>query len=122
MSILTVKQQRFVSEYLSSQCLNASQAMKERSLRTGITQDYVLSSLKQVAERCLQAEPVTARGQHSSDDEGNYLWTFNAAGANKALELLGKHLGIFSDKLEVSGKVDIAKAIEDGRKRANSKE
>ena len=41
---------------------------------------------------------------------------------DKALELLGKHLGIFSDKLEVSGKVDIAKAIEDGRKRANSKE
>jgi hypothetical protein len=29
-------------------------------------------------------------------------YTFNAGGANKALELLGKHLGLFKEKVEVT--------------------
>ena len=28
---------------------------------------------------------------------------FEAAGANKSLELLGKHLGLFTEKLQVTG-------------------
>ena len=56
-----------------------------RSDATGISSDYVLKSLYAVAERCMGDEK------------------FEAAGANKSLELLGKHLGLFTEKLQVTG-------------------
>ncbi len=72
--------------------------------RTGITADYVLSSLKDVAERCRQAIPVMEK-----DPDGNLVesgeWKFDSAGANRALELLGKNLRLFIDKIEHSGGV-----------------
>lgn len=76
-----------------------------RAERTEITQDYVLLGLKEVAERCLQRAPVmVGRGEDRTqavDEEGRNVWTFDASGANKAFELLGKHLGIFNDKMKV---------------------
>lgn len=77
----------------------------ERSERTEISQDYVVSKLQSVAERCMQAEPVMNRDGTQAiteDPNGDYklAYTFNAAGANRALELLGKHLGMFADKHE----------------------
>ena len=38
------------------------------------------------------------------DEEGRHVWEFNANGANKSLELLGKHLALFTDKTELTGK------------------
>lgn len=65
--------------------------------RNGLTQDWVLDRLKLVAERCMQAEPVLDnRGQPT----GEYI--FQAQGANRSLELLGKHLGLFGDKLKIT--------------------
>ena len=76
----------------------------ERSARTEITADYVLDGLQEVAERCLQRRPVfNMRGEQVTDDDGNHLWEFNAPGANKAFELLGKHLGMFTDRVKLSG-------------------
>jgi hypothetical protein len=34
-------------------------------------------------------------------DEG--IWQFDSAGANRSLELLGKHLGLFVEKVEHAG-------------------
>jgi Phage terminase, small subunit len=82
-------------------------AMNERAKRTEITADYVLFGIKEVAERCLEREPVmVGRGEDRSqliDDQGRYVFQFDAAGANKAFELLGKHLKLFTDKTEISG-------------------
>ena len=119
---MTPKQERFVQEYLID--LNATQAAiragykhldmgrqlltkthvqeaieaakGERAKRTELTTDYVLSGLRDVAERCRQAEPVL-------DREGNPTgeYRFDSSGANRALELLGKHLGIFIEKKQV---------------------
>lgn len=73
-----------------------AKAQEERSERTGITADYVLTSLKNVAERCQQLEPVL-------DKDGKEIgeYTFRDSGANKALELLGKNLKLFTDKIEL---------------------
>lgn len=62
--------------------------------RNDVTVDekFIVQGLKEVALRCLQRVPVkNAAGRPSG------VWTFNAAGATKALELLGKHAGLFSD-------------------------
>jgi phage terminase small subunit len=76
-----------------------SKALAKRSERTEITQDWVLSRLQTVAERCLQAAAVI-------DKEGNPTgeYKFDSSGANKSLELLGKHLKLFTEKVELTGK------------------
>ena len=119
---LTAKQQAFIQEYLLD--LNATQAairagysektakqqasrlltnvdvqaalreaQEARSERTELTQDWVLSRLVENTQRAMQAEPVR-------DREGNPTgeYTYAGAVANKALELLGKHLGMFADR------------------------
>ena len=61
--------------------------------RSALSRAWVLDSLMSVVQRCMQAEPAT-------DAKGKQLgaYTFNAAGANRALELLGRELGMFIDK------------------------
>lgn len=131
MADLTAKQEKFCQEYMID--LNATRAairagysedtakqigyenltkpyiadriaevMAEAAARTNVTADYVLSSLHEVAERCMQATPVYLRGDDSEEPEPEE-WRFEHTGANKALELLGKHLGLFIEKREVSG-------------------
>ena len=81
-------------------------AQAKRARRVEVTQDYVLSNLVEVVERTMQRAPVTDRkGEQVTDEEGRAVWTFDAKNANRALELLGKQLGIFTDKIraEVSG-------------------
>lgn len=69
--------------------------------RTQITADFVLSGLKEVSQRCLQAIPVMEWDYENkcmvqkTDSEGNGLWMFDSSGANRAFELLGKHVGVF---------------------------
>lgn len=108
---LTPKQQRFVEEYLVD--LNAtaaairsgysehtayaigsenlkkpeiqeaiSEARKSQSDRTQVTQDYVLTRLKLEAERDGDGASHSARV--------------------RAAELLGKHLGMFGDKIDLT--------------------
>lgn len=126
---LTPKQQRFVDEYLID--LNATQAairagyspksadkigpklvgkssiseaiaaaLDAREKRTGVTQDFVVKKLVQNLERSLQETPVL---DHEGNPTGEYR--YEGSVANKALELLGKHLGMFTEKHkhEVSG-------------------
>lgn len=82
-------------------------ATKERAERTQITADYVLNGIKGLVERCIQAVSVL-------DDEGNETgeWRFEANPALKGYELLGKHLRLFTDKVEHSGKVGFVELIE----------
>ena len=130
MDKLTAKQQRFVEEYLidmngtqaairagysarnadkiASQLIGKSRvaaaiasAKSERSARVSVSADYVVNNLVEIVERSMQRAPVlTTRGKQVYDEEGNALWRFDAKAANKALELLGKNLGMFTDKIE----------------------
>lgn len=63
--------------------------------RNKITQDEVLADLIEIKGRCMQARPVTFMGHQVTDSEGNNLWKFDAKGATKAIELIGKHIGFF---------------------------
>ena len=88
--------QRLLSNVEISQAIDA--AMSERSERAKLTADYVLQNLHEIAQRCMQKSPVMVKGEQAIDDEGRHLWTFDAKNALRALELIGKHMGMFSDK------------------------
>lgn len=75
----------------------------ERSSRTEITSDYVLSNLKEVAERCMVTVPVMEYDHDEKKMVKTGEYKFEHSGANKSLELLGKHLGIFVERKEISG-------------------
>ena len=85
------------------------EAQNKRSERTEITQEYVLKSIHSVVERCMQQEAVRARDGSPlliEGPEGDLacLFEFKESGALKGLELLGKHLGMFKEKIEITGK------------------
>ena len=121
MSDLTPKQARFVEEYLID--LNATAAAKRagysertayaqgqrllknveiaaaiqkaqeaRSERTRIDQDWVIDRLVGVYEASMEARPVCDK---NGEEKG---FTFNPTAANRALELIGKHKGMFIDR------------------------
>lgn len=59
---------------------------------------WVLASLKKVHDRCMQEEAVTDR-----DGAPTGEYKFEHSGANKALELIGKHTDVqaYKEKLEI---------------------
>lgn len=87
--------QRLLRNVEISQAIDA--AMSERSERANLTADYVLQNLNEIAQRCMQKSPVMVKGEQAIDEEGRHLWTFDAKNALRALELIGKHMGMFSD-------------------------
>lgn len=88
-------------------------AMNKRAIKVEVSAEYVLNGIKGVVERCIQAEPVR-------DKEGNPTgeWTFQAAQALKGYELLGKHIKLFSDVIEVKGLDELRGRMALARKRA----
>ena len=127
MAKLTAKQEMFCREYIID--LNATQAairagysektakdigcenlakpniaeriqtlFNERAEKAEISAEWVLNNLKSVAVRCMQEEPVMVKGDNGMEPSGEYR--FDSSGANKSLELIGKHLKLFTDKVE----------------------
>ena len=97
-------------------------AKQARSQATAIDAAYVLRQAVEIHRRCMQeVRPVLhpKTRKQLQDGDGNALFTFNAAAASRALELIGKHVdvGAFADRLEVSGGISVAERIMAGRER-----
>jgi phage terminase small subunit len=69
---------------------------------TGISVQWVLDSFKSIAERCMVAEPVMEFNKESKQMEPTGEYKFDSSGANKAVENIGKYLGMFKDKGDAS--------------------
>ncbi len=101
-----------------------AKAKQDRSEATKIDAEWVLHQAVELHRRCMQEvrpalHPKTRR--QLKDDEGNKLFTFNAAAANRALELVGKHVSVAAfnkDRLEISGKISLVERLQAGRDRA----
>lgn len=73
--------------------------------KTQITQEWVLNRLLEISNKCIQAVPVMEfdpvakemRQKKALNDKGEEVgvFMFDSNGANKATELIGKHLGFF---------------------------
>ncbi len=157
---LTEKQQRFVDEYLidlnatqaairagysvktadvqGSRMLGnvkvqqaISEAMAERSRRTGINQERILIELARIAllnpKSLVNLEDATVNPEASPDDLAaiasvkvkRFPTKDGGEGIErevkfydkiKAIELLGKHLGMFKDRIELSGELNKEKS------------
>lgn len=91
-------------------------AMDARAKRTEISADYVLKNIVEIGQRCMQKSPVmVGQGKErkqaqefvvdpeTGEEHLADVWQFDAQGALRAQELLGKHLKLFTDKTELSG-------------------
>lgn len=79
----------------------------EKLEKLKVSPDWVIDRLKTISDRCMQEIPVL-------DKDGNPTgeYKFDAAGANKSTELLGKHLGVFQEQAPTNDiKSDIDRAI-----------
>ncbi len=111
----------------TSVSVEASKAMAERSKRTGISQDRILLELAKMAfvEMTDVVDPETGKiKENASDDDlsciqsvkvkpGNYGVEREVKLCDKkaALELLGRHLGMFKDNLNVT--VETSEKLDD---------
>jgi len=64
-----------------------------RSERTEIDSEWVLKRFVEVSNRCMTAEPVMVHDGDKWVESGEYK--FDSTGANKATEMVGKHIGFF---------------------------
>lgn len=76
--------------------------MDKRANRTELTADKVLRDIEELRLKCNQGVPVLDREGKPTGE-----WKFEAHVALKASELQGKHLKLFTDKIEHSGKVTL---------------
>lgn len=103
------------------------QKMAERSRRTGISQDRVLQELARIAfvqiPDVIDVETAKVNESASPDDlaviqgikvkeswgkKGSSIEReIKIADKGKALEMLGRHLGMFNDKLNIDGAVNV---------------
>ena len=81
-------------------------AQQKQQERTQITADYVLTSIRSVAQRCMQAEPVMIKGEDGQMIESG-KFKFDSSGANKALENLGKYLKLFTERMELKADISL---------------
>lgn len=82
--------------------------LEERQKRLEMDEDWVIARLRDICDRCMQSEPVYDNRALQYDEDGNEIereplyYKFDAAGATKSLELIGKHMRMFSDKVDAS--------------------
>lgn len=136
MSDLTPKQRRFCEEYVvdlngtqaairsgysedtateqASRLLSnvkvqayVKELQEKVSEKLGIDHQWVVRRLKEISDRCMQAEPVMERRDGELVETGEYQ--FDSSGANKATELLGKIIGVFEKHNDQKGNKIVVK-------------
>lgn len=76
-----------------------AELIEVRNKRVDLNADWVLMSAKRVFDRCMQEEAVLDRNGEpvmckTANGELAAAYQFNANGANKALETIGKHVNV----------------------------
>lgn len=70
-----------------------------------LTPEAIALRLFEIYERCMAKSPVLEWNSESRAWVPSGLWQFDARGATRVLELLGKNSGMFSERVQVSGSV-----------------
>ena len=89
-----------------------SELMKSRESRLEVTSDFVIQTIIDTIQRCSQGRLMLDRtGRPVSDLDARYgeerpLYKYDSAAVLRGAELLGRHLKLFSDKVEHSSPPD----------------
>ena len=83
-----------------------SELQKDQLDRLALSQDYVVLQLLETYKCCREPSPVLRYDPSTGEMEETGIYQFDSKGALRALELIGKHLGMFSDKVHVSGSLN----------------
>ena len=81
--------------------------METRKEKIEIDANWVLAKLTEVVDRTMKAEPVMKWDYEARALVETGEYQFDSRGANQALELLGKHLKLWTDKTEHSGNIGV---------------
>ena len=93
------------------------EAQLNRSSRVQITHDDVIRMLIENIEKSSGTKQVVITQTRKSED-GEFVgddiaqFVYEPSSVNKALELLGKHLGMFKDKVELTGELNVEQKTE----------
>ena len=96
--------QKLLTKVDIQQAISAAQAARQE--RTELTADEVIRDLREVRDVCLGrksvkvVEVVKFEGEATPHEVDSLV--FDPVGANKALELLGKHIGMFGDRIDMT--------------------
>lgn len=87
-----------------------------------VSREFIVTGLRQNAIRSQQGEPVMEFDHEEKRMVATGTWEYDSAGSNRAFELLGKTLGMFTDNLRLDVSDDLGEALKTARKRkANAK-
>ena len=77
----------------------------ERTERTQERADWVIKRLVMITNRCLEAKAVRDRNGKPTG-----IFTFDSSGANRSLELIGKHLQMFTAVRDIKTRRSLQRA------------
>ena len=98
-------------ENLSKPCIaeRIAKAQADRTERTTIDADFVLNGLKELNQICMGQKEVT----YTVDGIQESMRVFEQGGAARSFELIGKHLGMFVERKEITGEVSFMSTLLD---------
>lgn len=138
---LTPKQERFIDEYMidlnatqaaircgysvktaytigqkltkkSEIAARITERKAELSIKTKLTQEWVLEQLNLIVQKSSMEEEVQKWDYENKCMTGTGRFIYDSKGANKALELIGKHLGMYKTDINFNGTLGV-KIIDD---------
>lgn len=80
---------------------------KEQMQELCLCEEKVIKDLCSILIRCMSAQPVMEWDYEEHDYVKTGEYQFDSKGALKAIELLGKHLGMFNDKVKIDGDLSV---------------
>ena len=80
---------------------------KTRAESLNLDAYWVLKRLRDISDRSMQAEPVMEWDHVEKKMSQTGEYEFDSNGANRATELIGKHLGMFKDNNSVNVNVGV---------------
>ena len=90
--------------------------LRDAAACAGATPDGIITRLQQIAGRCMSAEPVQEWDSTAKQWVNSGEYRFDSRGALKALELMGRYLGMENQEQEnaLSGTINIEFGSGDG--------
>lgn len=100
-----------IEELQERKIVREVQATQKAIERTALTKEFVINSLILNVRKALQLE-------HVLDKNGEPTFRYEGSVANRALELLGREMGMFIDRKEVGAPGEFAELDADGLRQA----